>query len=72
MKRFRWTRERYYRAQHLNRFLLHVRDTNRPPPLVQRLQDLFKAHPGAMGSDPLLEPVHRRKERRFGDDYIPF
>lgn len=65
--RFRWTRAKYKRAQHLNRLLpllpFHCPDK---PALVQRYHDLWDAHP--QGSDPLEVPLRYR----LPSDDIPF
>lgn len=64
---FRWTRERYYRAHHLSRFLLRLNGYGfAPPPLVQRLMDLYALHPEK--GDPLTTPIQYRYDR----DDIPF
>lgn len=65
--RFRWTRERYYRAHHLSRFLLRLNGYGyAPPPLVQRLIDLYARYPEK--GDPLTTPI----EYRYDRDDIPF
>lgn len=65
--RFRWTRDRYYRAHHLNRFLLRLNGYGyEPPPLVQRLHDLYASRPEK--SDPLTV----RLEWRYDRCDIPF
>jgi hypothetical protein len=70
--RFRWTRERYYHAQRLNRLALRL-GFYRAPPIVDRWFELWRQHPAACGSDPLDIPVRARLTmRRNPDDDIPF
>lgn len=68
--RFRWTRERYYRAHRLNRLLW--RFTGNVPPLVSRLHELLDRTPGVHGEDFLTLPLAYRLSRRSSDDEIPF
>lgn len=67
-RRFRWTRERYRKAQRLSRFFSRlVYDLpSDPPRLLQRYFELWERHP--QRDDPLLQPVRYRYER----DDIPF
>lgn len=67
-RRFRWTRERYRKAQHLSRFFsrLGYDLPSDPPRLLQRYFELWERHP--QRDDPLLQPVRYRYER----DDIPF
>ena len=67
-RKFRWTRERYRKAQHLSRFFSRwVYDLpSDPPRLLQRYFELWERHP--QRDDPLLQPVRYRYER----DDIPF
>ncbi|MBX3610354.1 MAG: hypothetical protein KF871_10715 [Hydrogenophaga sp.] len=61
-RRFRWTRERYYRAHHLSRLLLRLNGYSyEPPSLVQRLMDLYALHPS--NGDPLTVPIGWRYDR---------
>jgi len=61
-ERFRWTRERYYRAHHLNRLLVRLNDYGySAPPLVERLHDLYYRHPSH--GDPLTIPIGWRYDR---------
>lgn len=64
--RFRWTRERYYRARHLARLLPHIGSAVEPPPLVRRLFDLEARHPQL--PDPLTVSI----EWRYDRSDIPF
>lgn len=68
--RFRWTRERYYRAHRLNRLLW--RFTGNVPTLVQRLHELIDRTPGMHGTDMLTLPMNIRHLGRFGDPDVPF
>lgn len=68
-RRFRWTRERYYRAHHLNRLLW--RFTGNAPALVERFHELIDSTPGMNGTDPLTLPLRIRHWDRL-DDSIPF
>jgi hypothetical protein len=62
LKRFKWTRERYYRAHHLSRLLMRLNGYGyAPPPLVQRLIDLYALHPEK--HDPLTTPIEWRYDR---------
>jgi len=70
--RFRWTRERYYRAQHLDRLLPQLTSTTSPPSLVVRLHELIRQNPGMWNRDPLDRPLWLRHHERFGDPDIPF
>lgn len=67
-RRFRWTRERYYKAHHLSRFFARwvYELPSEPPRLLQRLWELYERHP--QNTDPLLTPLKYRHER----DEIPF
>lgn len=67
--RFRWTRERYRKAQHLSRFFARwvYELPSEPPQLLQRFHDLWERH--RQKDDPLLTPL---KYRRDFDDSIPF
>lgn len=67
-RRFRWTRERYRKAQHLARFYGRwvYELPSEPPRLLQRYFELWERHP--QRDDPLLQPVKYRYER----DDIPF
>lgn len=69
-KRFRWTRERYRKAESLSRyFARHVYDLpSEPPRILERLWELWKPYP--QGDDPLLTPIRHR--RRDFSDSIPF
>lgn len=66
--RFRWTRERYRKAQHLSRFFARwvYELQSEPPRLLQRYFDLWERHP--QRNDPLLQPLAYRHDR----DDIPF
>jgi len=68
-RRFRWTRDRYRKAQHLSRFFARwvYELPSEPPALVQRLHELWERHP--QRPDPLLKPISWRYER---DSDIPF
>jgi hypothetical protein len=70
-RRFRWTRERYYKAAHLSRyFARHVYDLpSEPPGLLERYWELWRRYP--CGDDPLLTPLRHRHAFRDDDD-IPF
>jgi hypothetical protein len=66
--RFRWTRERYRKAQHLSRFFARwlYELPSDPPRLLQRYFDLWERYP--QRNDPLLQPLAYRHDR----DDIPF
>jgi len=66
--RFRWTRERYRKAQHLARFFSRwMYDLpSETPRLLQRYFDLWERHP--QRNDQLLQPLAYRYDR----DDIPF
>jgi hypothetical protein len=69
-RRFRWTRERYRKAQHLSRFFarwVYELPSERPA-LLQRFQDLWERHP--QRDDPLTRPIRQR--RADFEDSIPF
>jgi hypothetical protein len=68
-RRFRWTRERYRKAQHLARFFSRwvYELPGEPPRLLQRYFELWERHP--QRDDPLLQPVRYRYDR---DMEIPF
>jgi len=73
-RRFRWTRERYYKAQHLNRLLPQLASTVEPPRLVRLLHQLHDRTPGIHGTDPLTRSLSERRwdrDRSFDPD-IPF
>lgn len=67
-RRFRWTRERYYKARHLSRFFARwiYELPSEPPRLLKHLWELCEQHP--QNDDPLLTPLKYRHER----DEIPF
>jgi hypothetical protein len=67
-RRFRWTRERYRKAQHLSRFFARwmYELPSEPPPLLQRYFELWERHP--QRDDPLLAPL----SMRFPDPDVPF
>jgi hypothetical protein len=66
--RFRWTRERYRKAHHLNRLLgRHIECWNAPP-LVQLYQHLWSEHDMRSHHDPLADPLSLRLARFKGDD----
>lgn len=67
-RRFRWTRERYRKAQHLSRFYARwvYELPSEPPQLLQRYFDLWERH--RQKDDPLLVPLKYRHE----SDDIPF
>ena len=70
MAKFRWTRERFYKAQHLNRLLCQL--PVNAPPLVDRYHKLMNEHyDTCCRRDPLLEHLEYRLERFKGDE-IPF
>lgn len=66
--RFRWTRRLYREATSLARFLdrYPYHELHQPPPLVQRLIELWDLHPQA--NDPLLRPLWQR----HSPDDLPF
>jgi len=65
---YRWTRERYYRAQHLWRLAMF--SPGRMPRVCELLSELMHA---VNRRDPLEEPISYRLRRRRGvDDSIPF
>lgn len=66
MKRFRWTRELYKRAHHLNRFMPRVCSYAEAPSLVRQFWALWEHH--QQGNDPLLTHISWRYDR----DDIPF
>lgn len=67
MKRFRWTRAKYRRAQHLARLLPRVNySQSDAPDIVQRYFTLWERYPSY--GDPLLTPMRYRYEL----DDIPF
>lgn len=70
--RFRWTRERYRKADSLARyFARHVYDLpSEPPELVRRLFELQERHP--QHADPLLTPLRGRLNARAVFDEVPF
>lgn len=67
-RRFRWTRERYRKAQNLARFYSRwlYELPSEPPLLLRRYFALWERHP--QRDDPLLQPVRFRYDR----DDIPF
>lgn len=68
--RFRWTRARYRRADHLARLLSRMQhDLHAPPELVERYFRLWSRY--RPEADPLAEPLWLRLSRFKGDD-IPF
>lgn len=72
---YRWTRERWYKAGHLERLYarLPYHWHGREPRAVARLEQLREAHPGMTGQDPLDTPLWQRRARRFGwGDEVPF
>lgn len=69
--RFRWTRERYYRAHHLNRLLNRFQCLPEMPRLLERYYALRALHP--QHDDPLKRLVcFRLDDKRRLDDGIPF
>lgn len=74
-KPYRWTRERWYKACHLERLYarLPYHWDGREPRDVARLRKLRDAHPGMTGRDPLTAPLWFRRGCRFGwGDEAPF
>ena len=71
-RRFRWTRERYRKAESLSRyFSRHVYDLpSEPPELLRLLWELWAQHP--QHNDPLLMPFKWRLRTFYPDDEIPF
>lgn len=69
-RRFRWTRERYRKAQHLSRFYARwvYELPSEPPQLLQRYFDLWERHP--QSDDPLARP-HYVRYGWLGDG-VPF
>ena len=67
-KRFKWTRSKYEKADHLARFYArHIYDfPDSPPMLLQRFWDLWERH--RQNDDPLLTPLRFRHDT----DDIPF
>lgn len=66
---FRWTRERYRRAHHLNRLLPSLAFNVEAPFLVRQLWKLTEHQ----RPDPLETPLRvRLRARRDPDDDIPF
>jgi hypothetical protein len=70
-RRFRWTRERYMKAHHLNRLMQRFNHIPDKPRLVERFHDLIDSTPGMNGTDPLTLPMRIRHWDRFNDS-IPF
>lgn len=70
--RQRWTKARYYKAQHLDRLLCQLGSVVSPPAIVQKLHELVQHTPGMHGVDPLTRPLRDRHWDRFGDPDIPF
>lgn len=70
--RFRWTRARYRKAQHLSRFFARLvyELPSEPPALLQRFHELWARHP--QGDDPLLTPFKWRRRMLERLDGIPF
>lgn len=68
-RRFRWTRERYRKAQRLSRFFARwvYELPSEPPKLLQHYVELWDRH--RQNDDPLLVPL---KYRRIDSDEIPF
>ena len=74
-KRFRWTRARYKKADHLRRYFnRHVYDLpSEPPSLLERYWELWRRHPQA--EDPLLDRTLRARlwdKKHDESDDIPF
>ena len=66
-KRFKWTRAKYRRADHLARLLgRQITVVGEEPDLVRRYFELWARHP--QHNDPLLQPLRYR----VGLDDIPF
>jgi len=67
VKKFRWTRKRYRKADSLARFMTrHLYDLPEQPRILRRYFELWDLHP--QREDPLLTPVCYRYDR----DDIPF
>ena len=73
-KLYRWTRERWHHARHIERlYWRHPYDWNRHPTIMTRLNELRDAHPGMTGTDPLDTPLWVRRGLRLGwGDEVPF
>lgn len=71
---YRWTRDRWYRARHIERlYWRYPYDWNREPKIMTRLKALLDAHPGMTGTDPLATQLRVRRGQRLGwGDEVPF
>jgi len=69
MRKFRWTRKRWYRAKHSSRLLINL-PVNAPPLVDMYHQLLTDRYDNVARRDPLLEPIKYRLSR-FAND-IPF
>jgi hypothetical protein len=70
VKRFKWTRAKYRRAESLARFFgRHIYELpEQPPEQLRRYFELWERHPQSL--DPLLIPMRARVRYNRGD--IPF